>query len=175
MQESQVKATSGRPWSVAPENYGRCITDLFPKWLKERGGVVVYENHVMDSSCLGDRTFMPARFIAEDDQMHDAPKEHRPNGGVPSMRQQKVDHIKLEDFTGVEEALKCFVQEVKMFEMQIKIDDKWVSINATNAKEPYQYETRQDAERMLDICYPDQRREDRLDGAHNQCRVVEKN
>lgn len=62
-----------------------------------------------------------------------------------------------------------------MFEMQIKIEDEWKSIRATGAKEPYRYETRREAERMLDICYPDQRREDRLDGANNQCRVVEVN
>ena len=60
-----------------------------------------------------------------------------------------------------------------MFEMQIKIDDEWKSIKQTNAKEPYRYETRQEADRMLDICYPDQRREDRLDGFNYQCRVVE--
>lgn len=100
-----------RPWSLSPETYERCIKDLFPKWLKERGGIVVYENHVFDSSSLGDKTFMPARFLAEDNQMHDAPEEHRPNGGVPSMRQQKVDHIKLEDFPSVEAALECFTKE----------------------------------------------------------------
>ena len=54
---------------------------------------------------------MPARYIAEDDQMHDAPEEHRPNGGLPSLRQQKVDHIKLEDFPSMEEALACFKKD----------------------------------------------------------------
>jgi hypothetical protein len=96
---------------VSTENWDRCINDLFPKWLKERGGIVVYQNRLLDSSCLGDKTFMPARFIAEDDQMHEAPDEYRPNGGVPSMRQQKVDHIKLEDFSSIEDALACFTQE----------------------------------------------------------------
>lgn len=62
-----------------------------------------------------------------------------------------------------------------MFEMQIKIDGEWKPIRQSEAKEPYQYEIRAEAERMLDICYPDQRREDRLDGANNQCRVVEVN
>jgi len=100
-----------RPWSVNPENWDQCINYLFPKWLKERGGIVVYENHMFDSSSLGDKTFMPARYIAEDNQMHDAPEEHRPNGGVPSMRQQKVDHIRLEDFSTLEDALECFEKE----------------------------------------------------------------
>jgi len=99
-----------RPWSVNPENWDQCMS-LFPKWLKERNGVVVYENHMLDSSHLGDKSFMPARFIAEDNEMHDAPDEHRPHGGLPSLRQQKVDHIKLEDFESVEDALKCFVRD----------------------------------------------------------------
>ena len=104
---------SERPWSIAPENYARCIEDLFPKWLKDRGGIVVYENHFFDSSSFGDKTFMPARYVAEEDnKMHDAPNEYRPNGGVPSMRQQKVDHITLDEFGGIKEALACFEKEV---------------------------------------------------------------
>lgn len=100
-----------RPWTVAPENWDQCMR-LFPTWLKERNGIVVYENHMFDSSSFGDKTFMPARFIAEDDQMHDAPDEHRPNGGVPSMRQQKVDHVTLDEFDGdLNKALACFVRD----------------------------------------------------------------
>lgn len=100
-----------RPWPIHQETWDRCM-ELFPKWLEERGGIVVYENHVFDSSSFGDRSYMPARFIAEDNQMHDAPAEHRPNGGVPSMRQQKVDHIKLEEFDGdLDKALACFEKD----------------------------------------------------------------
>ncbi len=62
-----------------------------------------------------------------------------------------------------------------MFEMQIKIDGEWKSIKKTGAEHPYQYSAREEAERMLDICYPDQRREDRLDGFNNRCRVVRVN
>ena len=51
-----------RPWSVTAENWERCMT-LFPTWLRERGGIVVYENHVFDSSRFGDKTFMPARSM----------------------------------------------------------------------------------------------------------------
>lgn len=86
--------------------------NLFPTWLKERGGVVVYQNHNFDSSRMGDQTFLPARYVAEDGQMHDAPEEFRPMDGLPSMRQQKVDHVKLEEFDGdLTKALACFVQD----------------------------------------------------------------
>jgi len=89
-----------RPWSVFGETF-ETLQGLAQKWLKERGGIIVYENHMMDSSRLGDTTFMPARLIAEeDDQLHDAPMEHRPNGGLPSCRQQAVDHITLEQYDG---------------------------------------------------------------------------
>ena len=100
-----------RPWSVASENWDTCINVLFPLWLKQRGGIVVYENHVLDSSHCGDKTFMPAKYKGEDDEMHDAPDEYRPNGGLPSLRQQKVDHIKPEDFGSLEKALECFIKE----------------------------------------------------------------
>lgn len=98
-----------RPWSVDSDIWYGC-KELFYLWLKERGGIIVYENHMMDSSHLGETTFMPARYLAEEDnQLHDAPEEYRPNGGLPSLRQQKVDHIKLEDFDGsVDKALECF-------------------------------------------------------------------
>lgn len=100
-----------RPWKVGPKQWEQCMR-LFPTWLRERGGIVVYENHNFDSSHFGDRSYMPARYIAEDDQMHDAPDERRPNGGVPSMRQQKVDHIALEEFGGdMDKALGCFTSD----------------------------------------------------------------
>lgn len=100
----------GRPWKIRSDAYQRCMTDLFPLWLKERGGVVVYENHMMDSSHFGDRSFMPAKFCAqEDNQLHDAPKRI---GDVPSRLQEKVDHIKLEEFASeLNRALACFVEE----------------------------------------------------------------
>ena len=89
-----------RPWVLCKEAYEQVVR-LAPMWLKERGGIVVYENHVMDSSRLGETTFMPAKFIAqEDDQLHDAPMEHRPNGGLPSCRMEAVDHIMLEQYNG---------------------------------------------------------------------------
>lgn len=104
-----------RPWKVAPENVIRC-RELFPKWLRERGGIAVYENHVLDSSHLGDVTYLPLRYQAENDQWVDAPAdEWRPHGGLPSLRQQRVDTIKLEEFGGdVERALACFEFEVAL-------------------------------------------------------------
>lgn len=106
--------SGNRPYPVDSEKWERCTLDLFPKWLEERGGIVVYECHMLDSSHLGSRTYMPARYEAEDGQMHDAPDEHRPNGGLPSLRQQKIDHIKLEDFGGdVGRCIaECFVLEL---------------------------------------------------------------
>jgi len=89
-----------RPWIVGAEAYEQ-LERLAPKWLTERGGVVVYENQTLDSSRLGDTSFMPARFVAEeDDQEHDAPMERRPNGGLPSFRQQATDHITIEQYGG---------------------------------------------------------------------------
>ena len=104
-----------RPWLITSENWQMCICDLFPKWLRERGGVVVYENHMMDSSRLGDKTFMPAKYVAEEDnQLHNAPEEYRPSGGLPSLRQQKVDKVTLEEFKGdLVKALSCFSREDK--------------------------------------------------------------
>ena len=56
------------------------------KWLREREGIVVYENHMLDSSHLGETTFMPVRYLAEeDDKLHWAPMQNRPEGGLPSL------------------------------------------------------------------------------------------
>lgn len=89
-----------RPWAVSTEAFSQ-IQSLAQKWLKERDGIIVYENHMMDSSHLGETSFMPARFIAEeDDAMHDAPMQRRPNGGLPSLRQEAVDHITAEQYGG---------------------------------------------------------------------------
>ena len=102
-----------RPWEINTDVWEQCMV-LFPLWLQERGGIVVYENHMLDSSRCGDRTYMPARYYATDhngtDVLCDAPDEWRTNGGVPSCRQQKVDHIKLDEFGGdLARALeKCF-------------------------------------------------------------------
>lgn len=103
-----------RPWKVhydaVEQLRGRINT-----WIYERGGIVVYENHVLDSSARGDQTFMPVRFVAsEDNALHWAPLEHRPNGGLPSQRQEQVDLIELADFPDTPPAAiigKCFTFE----------------------------------------------------------------
>jgi hypothetical protein len=98
-----------RPWPIDKENYERCVKGLFPQWLKERGGVVVYENHMMDSSQRGVLAFMPARFVATDNLMHDAPPRI---GDVPSRFQERVDTVRLEEFAGeLDKALACFKEE----------------------------------------------------------------
>jgi len=108
------KAADRRPWRVSAESAEQCKR-LFPLWLKERGGIVVYQNCMFDSSHIGDQSFMPARFIAEEDnQMHDAPDELRPNGGLPSLRQQQQDHIEMSEYgNDIERAL----DEAFKFEM----------------------------------------------------------
>jgi hypothetical protein len=49
------------------------------------------------------------------------------------------------------------------FEFQIRINGEWKSIAPTGCK-PYQCDTRQEAERTLKMCYPDQVRAQRLGG-----------
>lgn len=99
----------GRPWKIAPGSYLQCMEKLFPMWLRERGGIVVYENHTMDSSHFGDRSFMPAKFYTKDDELHDAPQRI---GDVPSRMQERVDHITLKEFGGeLNRVLACFVEE----------------------------------------------------------------
>lgn len=99
-----------RPWGISKDYYDYCMK-LFPIWLRERKGVVVYQNRMMGSSRLGDTTFTPARFYAEGDtQLHDAPMRL---GDVPSRLQEKVDHITLEEFGGeLDKALACFCKAV---------------------------------------------------------------
>lgn len=63
------------------------------------------------------------------------------------------------------------------WQMQINLGNEdppnWKSIKATNAKNPYEYDTEREAARMLKICYPDQCRDDRLGVHPKQTRVIE--
>ena len=52
-----------------------------------------------------------------------------------------------------------------MFEKQIKTSDGWKSSRPTGGT-PYQYKTRDEARRMLEITYPDQCVEARLQSDH---------
>jgi len=47
--------------------------------------------------------------------------------------------------------------------MELKINGKWRPIRPTNGN-VYTFETKEEARRMLNICYPDQCREQRLGG-----------
>lgn len=107
-----------RPHVVSSGVWDRCMS-FFPMWLRERGGIAVYENHNFDSSAFGQMSFMPMRFQAEDDTWHDAPEEHRPGGGVPSLRQQRIDIVKLDEFDGDVET--CIAA---CFKMQVVHDDE---------------------------------------------------
>lgn len=89
---------ANRPHKINGLLWESC-TRQFRDWLLTRGGIVVYENCLMDSSHFGEQSFMPARYYAEGvEGLQDAPDELRPNGGLPSLRQQKIDHIRLEEF-----------------------------------------------------------------------------
>jgi hypothetical protein len=49
--------------------------------------------------------------------------------------------------------------------MQIHIENRgWFDVTPTLSNKPYSYDTREEAEKMLSICYPDQLREERLGG-----------
>ena len=48
------------------------VRDLFPKWAKERHGLVVYQCQLLDSSSIGLLTFAPRMFEGTDDKWHPA-------------------------------------------------------------------------------------------------------
>jgi len=105
-----------RPWEVNPENVEQ-VRRLFPKWLKERHGIVVYECVAMDSSALGNRSFMPRMFEAQDDKFHPAPNVRSPTGNA-SDQEWPVDWISMDQtfdgWTGLppEDILdRCFFYE----------------------------------------------------------------
>jgi hypothetical protein len=51
--------------------------------------------------------------------------------------------------------------------MQVKVGEEWKDIRPSyETSPPYRYKTQQAAVRMLEICYPDQCREQRLSGVH---------
>ena len=81
--------------------------NLVRKWLLERGGVVLYMNVDFCSSNFGACSFLPANFIAqEDDQMHPAPSRL---GDVPSRFKYPQDFICLEQYGGdIERTLGVF-------------------------------------------------------------------
>lgn len=48
--------------------------------------------------------------------------------------------------------------------MQIKLEGVWTAVRGSGLPHPYEYDTQEEAERMLRICYPDLVREERLGG-----------
>lgn len=95
-----------RTWPIPAEVYDRCIGQTFPMWLKERGGIAVYENRMFDSSQFGSTAYLPASYIAEDNLMHPAPGWI---GDLPSTRKELVSIITLETAGGLQNALAQFV------------------------------------------------------------------
>jgi len=86
-----------RPWGVNPDNWDR-VMRLFPTWLQDRGGIVVYENENFNSRAFGDRAFVPAMMQVEgEDDLRAAPKRI---GTLPSNFKEKVDQVTLEEFGG---------------------------------------------------------------------------
>ena len=81
--------------------------ELLRKWLRDRGGIVVYVNQTLDSSQLGAKSLMPLNFVAEEDnKMHPASKRI---GDVPSRFKEAVDVITAEQFGGdIEKAVSWF-------------------------------------------------------------------
>jgi len=101
-----------RPWRVSPDVWD-VVMEAFPMWLREREGIIVYENENFDSSAFGDQTFVPAMcYVEGSDRLKPAPKRL---GNLPSNFQYQADHIKLEEFDGdTDLAIRtCFVREEK--------------------------------------------------------------
>jgi hypothetical protein len=94
------------PWPVPADAYDRCIGQTFPMWLKERGGIAIYENRMMDSTQYGTTAYLPASYIAEDNLMHPAPPWI---GDMPSSRRELIGIVTLETAGGLENALANFV------------------------------------------------------------------
>lgn len=58
------------------------------------------------------------------------------------------------------------------FRMQVLVNGAWSFVRPAGG-EPYEYDTEDEAQKMLRICYPDQLREDRLAGTPGaQVRVL---
>lgn len=61
-----------RPWVIHTDLIGK-LRKLFPMWIEQRHGIVVYRCDLMDSSSFGSTTFMPRMYQATDDSWHPAP------------------------------------------------------------------------------------------------------
>lgn len=57
------------------------------------------------------------------------------------------------------------------FQIQIKLGDNWHSVRKDAKSQPYEYETETEAWNMMNICYPDQVRAQRL-GRDKTVRVI---
>jgi len=90
------KALDRRPWKVG-NIAAEKLKPLLPTWLAERGGVIVYENHTLDSSDMWNTMFLPRKYLMEGDVLTDAPTV-RWQGGLPSRWKEQVDFIELSEY-----------------------------------------------------------------------------
>jgi len=62
------------------------------------------------------------------------------------------------------------------WQMQINLGTeeelRWSSVRCSGTDKPYEFLSKKEAEYMLNICYPDQCREDRLDRKQVRTRVI---
>ena len=114
--ESLKEDKKERPWELSPEIVDT-VRPLFPMWLKERHGIVVYQAGLMDSTAglQGLLSFMPRMYEATNDEMHPAPRLSNP-GGLASTTAVIVDWIWVEPDAPdaeIESVLNaCFFYEV---------------------------------------------------------------
>ena len=57
------------------------------------------------------------------------------------------------------------------YQIQIKMDGNWYSVRRDKKSKPYEYETETEAWNMMNICYPDQVRSQKL-GKDKTVRVI---
>lgn len=94
-----VLAEDRRPWVFEVQNVQQ-VMEMVEKWLKERGGVVIYENITLDSSHMGERNMIPAIFESEKEGFVCAPTPRWNKDGNFSTEMQQVDFIHVDQFEG---------------------------------------------------------------------------
>lgn len=100
-----------RPWEVNEANAHQCRC-LFPLWMRERHGIVVYECGLMDSSAMGNKTFAPRMIDTVEAGMQPAPRIR--NADLASTQEHPVDWIDASAIPGAspEEIIeRCFFFE----------------------------------------------------------------
>lgn len=84
---------SSRPYLIVDAAAKAC-SERFPLWLRERNGIVVYEDQNADSPVRGQRVMLPARMRTPEGPA-DAPAVWESTSGLSAV---KIDHVRMEDF-----------------------------------------------------------------------------